>query len=102
MTFIWWHQSNPLMPALTSGREHIKWTPLADLPAPLCYPSVAVQHPKIYVTGDSPVEDATHQMYVYDVNADQWGQLPPSSHYYDITHILGGNLVIIGGCLSAT
>ena len=88
------------MPALISGRYHIKWTALADLPAPLRYPSVAVQHHRIYVTGDSPVEDATHQMYVYDINTDQWGQLPPSGHYYGITHIIGGKLVYIGGRLS--
>ena len=41
-------------------------------------------------------------MYVYDINADQWGQLPPSGHYYGIPHIIGGKLVIIGGRLSAT
>ena len=91
------------MPALTSGRYHIKWTQLADLPVLLCYTYVAVQHHKIYVTGsDSPVEDAKHQVYVYDINTDQWGQLPPSSHYYGVPHIIGGKLVIIGGRLSAT
>ena len=90
------------MPALTSGRHHIKWTRLADLPAPLYGAYVAVQHHKIYVTGDSPVEDAEHQVYVYDINTDQWGQLPPSGHYYGIPHIIGGKLVIIGGRLSAT
>ena len=90
------------MPALISGRYHIKWTQLADLPAPLYTAYVAVQHHKIYVTGDSPVEDAYHQVYVYDINTDQWGQLPPSGHYYGIPHIIGGKLVIIGGRLSAT
>ena len=90
------------MLALTSGRYHIKWTQLADLPAPLFDAYVAVQCHKIYVTGDSPVEDAQHQVYVYDINADQWGQLPPSGHYYGIPHIIGGKLVIIGGRLSAT
>ena len=55
-----------------------------------------------YVTGgDSPIEDAIHQVYVYDVNTDQWDQLPTSGHYYGIPHIIGGKLVIIGGCLSA-
>ena len=91
------------MPALTSGRYHIKWTQLADLPVPLSYTHVAVQHHKIYVTGGySPVEDAKHLAYVYDINTDQWGQLPPSGHYYGIPHIIGGKLVIIGGRLSAT
>ena len=91
-----------LMPALTSGRYHIKWTQLADLPAPLRYVYVAVQHHKIYVTGEGPVEDADHQVYVYNINNDQWGQLPPSGHYYGIPHIIGRRLAIIGGRLSAT
>ena len=90
------------MPALTSGRYHIKWTQLADLPVPIFDLYVAVQHHKIYVTGDSPVEDARHQVYVYNINTDQWGQLPPSGHYYGIPHIIGGRLAIIGGRLSAT
>ena len=91
------------MPALTSGRYHIKWTQLADLPVPLYGAYVAVQHHKMYVIGGaSPVEDAKYQVYVYDINTDQWGQLPPSGHYYGIPHIIGGKLVIIGGRLSAT
>ena len=75
---------------------------MADLPTPLYDAHVAVQHHKIYVTGDSPVEDAKCQVYVYDINIDQWGQLPPSGHYNGIPHIIGGKLVIIGGRLSAT
>ena len=91
------------MPTLTSGRYHIKWTQLAGLPVPLYGAYVAVQHHKIYVAGgNSPVEDAKHQVYVYDINTDQWGQLPPSGHYFGIPHIIGGKLVIIGGRLSAT
>ena len=90
------------MPALTSGRSHIKWTQLADLPVPLYGAYVAVQDKKIYVAGgDSPVEDA-YQEYVYDINTDQWGQLPPSGHYFGIPHIIGGRLAIIGGRLSVT
>ena len=91
------------MPALTSGRYRIKWTQLADLPVPLYGAYVAVQHHKIYVTGvQSPVEDAEHNVYVYDVNTDQQDQLPPSGHYLGIPHIIGGRLAIIGGRLSAT
>ena len=91
------------MPALTSGRYHIKWTQLADLPVPLYHAYVAVQDKKVYVAGyDSPVEDAYHQVYIYDINTDQWGQLPPSGHYLGIPHIIGGRLAIIGGRLSAT
>ena len=91
------------MPAFTSGRYHIKWTQLADLPVPLYNACVAVQHHKIYVTaGTSPVDDALHQVHEYNINTDQWGQLPLSGHYYGIPHIIGGRLSIIGGCLSAT
>ena len=92
------------MPALTSGRYHIKWTQLADLPVPLHDAYVAVQHHKIYVTGTGidPVENALHQVYVYNINTDQWGQLPPSGHYLGIPHIIGGRLAVIGGRLSAT
>ena len=92
----------PLIPALTSGRYHIKWTQLADLPAPLYGAFVAVQHHKIYVAGgDSPDDDAMDQVYVYDINNDQWGQLPPSGHYSGVPRIIGGKLVILGGCISA-
>ena len=91
------------MPALTSGRYHIKWTQLADLPVPLYDAYVAVRHHKIYVTGDGLyVDDALHQVYEYSINTDQWGQLPPSGHYLGIPHIIGGRLAIIGGRLSAT
>ena len=47
------------------------------------------------------VEDAKHKVYVYDNNIDQWGWLPSSGHYYGIPHIIGGKLIIIGGCLFA-
>ena len=94
----------PLLPALTSGRYQITCTQLVDLPAPLYYSYVTLQCHKIYVTGESSVKDAEHQVYVYDINADQWGQLPSSGHYYGIPHIIaiGRKLVIIGGHPSAT
>ena len=95
-------EAPPLIPALTSGRYHIQWTQLADLPTPLIHVNVALQHYKIYVTGSGPVDDAAHKVYVYNINTDQWGQLPPSGHYYGVPHIIGGRLAIIGGCLSAT
>ena len=76
---------------------------MADLLAPLYGAYVAVQHHKIYVTSVvSPVEDAEHQVYVYDITTDQWGHLPSSGHYYGVPHIIGGKLVIIGGRLSGT
>ena len=91
------------MPALTSGRYCIKWTQLADVPVPLYGAGVAIQDKNVYVTvGDSPVGDAYHQVFIYDINTDQWGQLPPSGHYYGIPYIIGGRLAIIGGRLFAT
>ena len=91
------------MLALTSGRYHVKWTQLANLPAPKYDACVTVQDKKVYVAGGySPVGDAVHQVYVYDVNTDHWDQLPPSGHYSGVPHIIGGKLAIIGGGLSAT
>ena len=90
------------MPALASGRYHIKLTQLADLPAPLFSVYATVRFRNIYVTGNSPVENALHQVYEYNINTDQWSQLPPSGHYFGIPHIIGGRLAIIGGRLSAT
>ena len=90
------------MPTLTSGRYHIKWTQLADLPAPLYGVYAAVHHHNVYVTGDGAVEADRHQVYVYNINTDQWGQLPPSGYYYGTPHIIGGRLAIIGGRLSTT
>ena len=91
------------MPTLTSGRYHIKWTQLADLPAPLNSAYAAVHDKKVYIAGgESPVEDAVYQVYVYDINTDQWGQLPPVGHKFGIPHFIGGKLVIIGGRLSTT
>ena len=93
----------PLLPALTSGRCRVKWTRLADLPTPLYAAFVAVHGHKIYVAGgNSPVESAEDQVHVYNINTDQWGQLPLSGHYGGIPHIIGDKLAIIGGYLSAT
>ena len=91
------------MPTLTSGRYHIKWTQLANLPAPIWDAYIAVQDKKIYLAGGgSRVDDAFDQVYVYDVNTDQWGQLPLSGHYLGIPCIIGGRLTIIGGRLGDT
>ena len=102
LNLLFTQEAPPLTPALTSGRYHTKWTQLADLPVSLYNAYVAVRHHKIYVTGTSPVDDAKHQVYEYNINTDQWDQLPPLGHYYGIPHIIGGRLAIIGGHLSAT
>ena len=75
---------------------------MADLPVPLYNAHTAVLHHKIYVSGMSSVEGAKHQVYVYNTDDDQWGQLPPPGHYYSIPHVIGDKLAIIGGRLSAT
>jgi len=96
-------EAPPLMSTLTSGRYHIKWSRLADLPYPMYSAYAAVQGNKIYIAGGtSSVDNAKQLVYVYDINTDHWGQLPPSGHYYSVPHIIGGKLAIIGGCLSAT
>ena len=57
----------------------------------------------IYVAGHaSAVTGAQEQVYAYDVNADQWSQLPISGQYYGIPHIIGGKLSILGGRISDT
>ena len=78
------------------------WTQLADLPVPLYCVCVAVLQHKIFVTGYSPVKHAKYQVYVYNINTDQWGQLPPLGQYSGIPHIIGDKLAIIGGYNSAT
>ena len=91
------------MPTLTSGKYHIKWTQLAELPVPLYNAYFAVQDKKVYIAGGiGPVEYAYHQVYVYDTDTDHWSQLPPSGHYLGVPHIIGGKLAIIGGRLSTT
>ena len=76
---------------------------MADLPVPLYNSYLAVQDKKVYVAGGiSPLEEDYHEVYVYNFDNNQWGQLPPSGHYYGIPHIIGGRLAIIGGRLSAT
>ena len=57
----------------------------------------------MFVIGiNSPVKDAKCQVYVYNINTDQWGHLPLSGQYNSIPHIIGDKLAIIGGHLSAT
>jgi len=93
----------PLMPTLTSSKYHIKWTRLADLSAAIFRAHVAVQDRKIYVSGGiSPVKDAEHQVFVYEIDNDSWGQLPIPDHYYAVPHIIGGKLTVIGGRLITT
>ena len=96
-------EAPPFIPALASGRYHIKWTQLANLPVQLYVPYVAVQDQIIYVNGhQSPITEAKEQFYAYDITTDNWSQLPTPGQYYSIPHIIGGRLSIIGGRLSDT
>jgi len=92
----------PIIPALLCGRYKLNWTSLTDLPVLIVDAYVAVHDAKIYVTGDSPVEDALHQVYVYDINTDYWDNLEPSGHYLGIPQIVGGRLAVFGGRQSDT
>ena len=97
------HDAPPLLPTLTSSKYHIEWTWLDGLPAPIRRAHVAVQGEKVYVTGgNSPNEDAAHQVFVYKIDDDCWGQLPTPDHYLTVPHIIGGKLTLIGGRLIVT
>ena len=53
------------MPALTSGRFHIQWTQLADLPVPMYDAYVTIQDKKVYVAGgNSPVVGSEYLVYM--------------------------------------
>ena len=68
-------EAPPLMPTLTI----VAGTQLASLPLPMYGAYLTVQDKKVYASyGTSPVDDAKHQVYVYDVNTDHWGQLRTS------------------------
>jgi len=44
-------EAPPFIPTLTSDRYHIKWTQLANLPAPMYEAHVTIQDKKVYVAG---------------------------------------------------
>ena len=91
------------MPALRSGKYHIRWTQLADLPVSLSYAYAAVYNEKIYISGhETPADDALQQVYVYDTSTDAWDQLPTPNHYYGVPQIIDRRLSIIGGLSSTT
>ena len=75
---------------------------LADLPIPMFDPYVAVKGNSVFVCGSNNPKDYAQQIYVYDISIDKWNPLPLSGHYFGIPQIIGGRLVIIGGCLSTT
>ena len=93
----------PLLLTVANSKCHIKWKRLADLPAAIYSAYIAVQDRKIYVSGSKgPSKNAQHQVFVYDIDNDRWGQLPTPDHYYAIPHIIGGKLTLIGGRLITT
>ena len=92
------------MEAVSTGRYAIKWTPLPDLPTPMCHAYTAqdTKNMLIFVTGECPDDEKQHLVYVYDVNAKIWDTLPSPGQYYGIPQMIDEKLVIIGGRLSAT
>jgi len=76
---------------------------LASLPSPMCDAYATVQDNNIYIAGmQSPLDDAYDQVYVYNINNNQWGTLPPSGNYFGIPCMIGGKLSVIGGFLTTT
>ena len=93
----------PSIPTLTSSKYHITWTRLADLPVAIYAAYVAVQDRKIYISGGkSPVEDARDQVFMYELDNNEWGQLPTPDHRFAVSCIINGKLTLIGGFLIAT
>jgi len=64
---------------------------------------VTAHDKKLFVAGGtSPVAGAQHEVFVYDMNVNEWDQLPLSGHCFGVPHVIGGRLAIIGGRLSAS
>ena len=87
-----------MVPALQSGCYDITWERCADLPSPM-YAISAVQHDKkVYImAGEAPDNDKLYQVYCYNVETDQWGQLPPPGHCKGRVQIIDSKLTVIGG-----
>jgi len=78
----------------------MKWT---QLTAPIFDAYVTIHGKKIFVAGGaSPVAVAQHEIYIYDINTNQWDWLPSSGHYFGVPHMIDGKLAVIGRRLSAT
>lgn len=61
-------------------------------------PYVTIQDKKIYITGGaSPEDNAFDQVYIYDINANQWDHIPPLGQCGGIPQIVGGKFIAIGG-----
>ena len=53
---------------------------------------------KFYVAGyGTPIPNALHHVYEYDISTNCWACLPSPGQYYGVPHIIGGKLCIIGG-----
>ena len=88
-----------MVPALQSGCYAITWERCADLPFPM-YNISAVQHDKkVYImAGRTPDDDRyLYQVCCYNVDTDQWGQLPSPDHHCGRLQIIDGKLNAISG-----
>ena len=49
------------------------------------------------MAGGAPDDDTYHNVYVYDININQWDRLPPPGQYKGILQIINSKLTVIGG-----
>ena len=49
------------------------------------------------MAGGAPDDDTYYPVYCYNVDGDQWVQLPAPGHYCGILQIIDGKLTVIGG-----
>ena len=87
-----------MVPALQSGCYTITWERCADLPSPMYQISAVLHDKKVYImAGSAPGDDTLYHVYCYNVDTDQWGQLPPPGHCMGTLQIIDGKLTAIGG-----
>lgn len=56
----------------------------------------------VYITGESPCNDAEHNVYSYNTTTDCWQQLPQSGHCRGVLCMVDNKLTIFGGRDSTT
>ena len=54
------------------------------------------------MAGSAPDDDTYHNVYVYDINNNQWDRLPPPGQCEGILQIINSKLTVIGGVDNTT
>jgi len=91
------------VPALQSNSYKLTWEKCADLPSPLYYASVALHDNKIYtMAGMAPDRETYNNVYVYDINNNQWDKLSLPGQCQGTLQIIDSKVTIIGGWDNAT